>query len=152
MDVLTWLFFEPFPAHAALAGTTCARAFCELTWRAALYSKKNLASVDVLPQEEACGGETNKPELAARQPVEPGDDPSVVLHEGEQILHPVALAVEVPVGRMLIAAGAAPANVRTTGTANARKRVRHRHIRTHAPRLTALARRGGGHVKAAYID
>ena len=44
-------------------------------------------------------------EIAARQFLEAGKDPAVVLHEAEQVLDLVALAVELPVGRALLAAG-----------------------------------------------
>jgi hypothetical protein len=44
-------------------------------------------------------------ELAARQFLEPGEDPPVVLHEAEQVLDLVALLIEVPVGRALVDAG-----------------------------------------------
>ena len=44
-------------------------------------------------------------EIAARQFLEAGKDPPVVLHEAEQDLDLVALLVELPVGRALIEAG-----------------------------------------------
>jgi len=44
-------------------------------------------------------------EIAARQFLEPGEDAPVMLHVAEQVLDLVALAVEVPVGRALVAAG-----------------------------------------------
>ena len=44
-------------------------------------------------------------EIAARQFLEAGEDPPVVLHEAEQDLDLVALLVELPVGRALIEAG-----------------------------------------------
>ena len=44
-------------------------------------------------------------EIAARQLLEAGEDPAVVLHEAEQDLDLVALLVEVPVGRALVDAG-----------------------------------------------
>ena len=44
-------------------------------------------------------------EIAARQFLEAGKDPAVVLHEAEQVVDLVALLVELPVGRALLAAG-----------------------------------------------
>ena len=44
-------------------------------------------------------------EVAARPFLEPGNDPPVVLHEADKVLDLVALLVELPVGRALLAAG-----------------------------------------------
>ena len=68
-------------------------------------SNFRLGSVDVLPQEDTGGDELDEGEIAVRQLVEAGEDAPVVLHEAEQVLDLVALAVEVPVGRALLAAG-----------------------------------------------
>ena len=47
----------------------------------------------------------NEGEIAARQLLEAGEDPAVVLHEAKQDLDLVALLVEVPVGRAFVDAG-----------------------------------------------
>ena len=64
-----------------------------------------LGSVDILPQQDASGDEMDEGEIAARQFLEAGEDPPVVLHEAEQVLDLVALLVELPVGRALVEAG-----------------------------------------------
>ena len=79
-----------------------------------------LGSVDVLPQEDASGDEMDEGEITARQLVEAGEDAPVVLHETEQVLDLVALAVEVPVGRSLVDAGGSGRDHRKGSTGRGR--------------------------------